>query len=156
MNRMLKLFSLLMTISILLAACGGSAKSEIPADASPDGKVVEYSLLTNMVDGQMAFFGVGGGIDGVKNPTLSANVGDLVKITLTSGDGVEHDVAFPDFNARSEHLAGKGSTVTMQFVPDRPGTFTYNCVVAGHKEAGMFGTFEVTGTALNDTASAPV
>jgi nitrite reductase (NO-forming) len=101
---------------------------------------------------------MGGGIDGVKNPTLSANVGDTVKITLVSGDGIEHDVAFPDFNAQSEHISGKGARTTLEFVPDRPGSFTYNCVVAGHKEAGMIGKFEVTGMALNDAShsSAPV
>jgi nitrite reductase (NO-forming) len=158
MKKMFKLFSLLMVLSILISACGGSAKSENTSGSGipGTGKVVEYSLLTNMIDGQMAFFGVGGGIEGVKNPALSANVGDTVKIKLTSGDGVEHDVAFPDFNAFSEHIAGKGATTTLEFVPDRPGKFTYNCVVAGHKEAGMVGTFEVTGTALKDaSASVP-
>ena len=154
MKKMFRLFSLLMAISILISACGGSAKTETSTGAPPSGKVVEYGLLTNMVDGQMAFFGVGGGIDGVKNPMLSANVGDTVKVTLTSGDGVEHDVSFPDFNAYSEHISGKGSSTTLEFVPDRPGKFTYNCVVAGHKEAGMLGMFEVTGTALNDASSA--
>jgi nitrite reductase (NO-forming) len=155
MNRFYRLFALLLTISVLISACGGSAKNETTSTSAglPEGRVVEYSLLTNMVDGHMAFFGVGGGIDGVMNPTLSANVGDTVKITLTSGDGVEHDVAFPDFNAFSEHISGKGSSTTLEFVPDRPGSFTYNCVIAGHKEAGMIGQFEVTGTALSDAGS---
>src|SRR5687768_6433668 len=107
MKRMFKLFSLLMVITVLISACGAGAKSETTSSsgAPVTGKVVEYSLLTNMIDGQMAFFGVGGAINGVKNPALSANVGDLVKVTLTSGDGVEHDVAFPDFNAQSEHIS---------------------------------------------------
>jgi nitrite reductase (NO-forming) len=152
-----KLFSLLMVLAVLIAACGGSPKGETTSasgsGAPSTGKVVEYSLLTNMIDGQMAFFGVGGGIDGVQNPTLSANVGDTVKVTLTSGDGVEHDVAFPDFNAFSEHISGKGSTTTLEFVPDKPGSFTYNCVVAGHKEAGMIGKFEVTGMAMDHSGS---
>lgn len=151
-----KLLSLLFAIVLLTAACGGTAKSESTSTTSGvpvTGKVVEYTLMTNMVDGQMAFFGVGGGIDGVKNPALSANVGDMVKVTLTSGDGIEHDVAFPDFNAFSEHISGKGASTTLEFVPDKPGSFTYNCVVAGHKEAGMIGTFEVTGTAASDAVS---
>jgi len=147
-----KLFSLLLMIAALISACGSASKSESTTNMT-EGKTVEYSLITDMIDGQMAFIGVGGGIDGVKDPTLSANVGDTVKVTLTSGDGVEHDVAFPDFNAKSEHLAGKGSTVTMQFVADKPGSFTYNCLVAGHKEAGMEGKFEVTGSAADSGAS---
>jgi nitrite reductase (NO-forming) len=160
MKNFYKLFVLFSAISVLLAACGGSARTENTSTSAglPEGKLVEYSLLSTMTDGQMAFIGVGGGIDGVKNPTLSANVGDIVRVTLTGGDAVEHDIAFPDFNAKSEHIAGKGSTSTFEFVPDKPGSFTYNCLLAGHKEAGMIGKFEVTGTALTDTtsSSAPV
>src|SRR5215203_2078819 len=130
-----KLFSLLIAIAVLLSACGGSSEN------TGNGRTVEYGLMTAMLDGQMAFVGMGGGIDGVKNPTLSANVGDTVKITLTAGDGVEHDVAFPDFNAQSKHIAGEGATDTFEFVADKPGSFTYNCLLAGHKEAGMVGKF---------------
>jgi nitrite reductase (NO-forming) len=102
----------------------------------------------------MTFIGVGGGIDGVRNPTLSASVGDTVRVTLTGGDAVEHDIAFPDFNAQSEHITGKGATSTFEFVADRPGTFMYSCLLAGHKEAGMIGKFEVTGSA--PAGAAPV
>lgn len=160
MKNLYKLFVLFSAISVLLSACGGSARTETSSSAPglPEGKLVEYSLLSTMLDGQMAFVGVGGGIDGVKNPTLSANVGDTVRVTLTGGDTVEHDVAFPDFNAQSDHIAGKGSTSTFEFVADKPGSFTYSCLLAGHKEAGMIGKFEVTGSAPSDTDSsaAPV
>jgi nitrite reductase (NO-forming) len=140
-----KLFGLLIAIAVLISACGSPAKSE--TTLTTEGKTVEYSLMSTMVDGQMTFLGVGGGIEGVHNPTLSANVGDTVRITLTGGDSVEHDVAFPDFNAQSEHITGKGVTSTFEFVADKPGSFHYNCLLAGHKEAGMIGNFEVTGSA---------
>lgn len=155
MKNSFKLFSLLMVVAVLLAACGSSPQSQTTSTSSglPEGKTVEYSLMSTMLDGQMAFVGVGGAIDGVKNPNLSANVGDTVQITITGGDAVEHDVAFPDFGAHSEHIAGKGSTSTFEFIPDKPGSFTYNCTLAGHKEAGMIGKFEVTGEALSNTTS---
>lgn len=153
----LKLFSLLIAFSVLASACSAAAKSESEskgaANDSATGRLVEYDLETAMLDGQMAFIGVGGGIDGVKNPTLSANVGDTVKITLTAGDSVEHDVAFPDFNAQSDHIAGEGKISSFEFVADKPGSFNYNCLLPGHKEAGMAGKFEVTGEA--PAASAP-
>jgi nitrite reductase (NO-forming) len=153
-----KLSSLLLLAAIvLLSACSGTASNTTSeSNVATTGKVVEYSLLSAMVDGQMAFIGVGGGIDGIHNPTLSASVGDVVKVTLTAGDGVEHDVAFPDFNAQSKHIAGKGATDTFEFVADKPGTFAYNCLLAGHKEAGMVGKFEVTGDAPSGAAGAPV
>ena len=111
-----------------------------------------------MTDGKMSFIGVGKGIDGVVNPTLSANVGDTVKVTLSSGEGVEHDITFPDFNATSEHVVGKGSSTTFEFKPDKGGSFSYYCIIAGHREAGMQGKFEVTGSAASDNVpvSAPV
>ncbi|HLO28773.1 MAG TPA: copper-containing nitrite reductase [Anaerolineales bacterium] len=155
MKNTFKFLSLLMLVTVLISACGSAkANTSASAQSSGTGKLVEYSLMSTMADGQMAFVGMGGGIDGVRNPTLSANVGDTVKITLTGGDSVEHDLAFPDFNAQSEHISGKGSTSTFEFVADKPGSFTYNCLIAGHKEAGMLGKFEVTGTAPLNAAPA--
>jgi len=154
-----KLFSLLMAVTVLIAACGSATKNG--TSLNPEGKTVEYSLKTGMTDGQMAFIGVGGGIDGVTDPTLSANVGDTLKINLTSGDGVEHNIAFPDFNAASDHVVGQGSSTTLSFLVDKGGSFPYNCVIAGHKEAGMEGKLDVTGQSLpvaasnNQTASSP-
>ncbi len=153
----IKLFSLLMALSVIISACSTAAQAGTASNSSiATGRVVEYGLETAMIDGQMAFIGMGGGIAGVKNPTLSANVGDTVKITLTASDTVEHDIAFPDFNAQSEHIAGAGKTSTFEFVADKPGIFPYNCLLPGHKEAGMAGKFEVTGEAASAPASQPV
>jgi nitrite reductase (NO-forming) len=145
-----KLLGLLLAVIVLATACSSAAKSESSA-----GNVVEYSLSTGMIDGQMAFVGVGGGIDGVTNPTLSAHVGDTVKLTLTSGEGVEHDITFPDFNATSEHVVGKGNSTTLTFTVDKGGSFKYYCVIAGHREAGMEGKFDVAGEAASAAPAAP-
>jgi hypothetical protein len=67
--------------ALILSACASAAQN------ASEGKVVEYALTTGMIDGRFTYIGVGGGIDGVSNPILSANVGDTVKITLTS-DGI--------------------------------------------------------------------
>jgi nitrite reductase (NO-forming) len=154
MKTSFKVFSLLIVIAVLISACGSATKANSETTLTTEGKTVEYSLMSTMIDGQMTFVGMGGGIVGVHNPTLIATVGDTVKITLTGGDSVEHDLAFPDFNAKSEHITGKGSTSTFEFVADKPGTFHYNCLIAGHKEAGMVGSFEVTGSAPLSSAPA--
>lgn len=52
MKKRFNLFSLLMAMAVLLSACGGSAQTEITSSNSATGKVVEYSLMTNMVDGK--------------------------------------------------------------------------------------------------------
>src|SRR5690348_6219912 len=123
-----KLFAIILIAAVILAACAAG-----PQDAS-EGKIVEYTLTTGMIDGKFVYIGVGGGIDGVSNPSLSASVGDTVKINLTSGDGIEHDISFPDFNAISEHVVGQGSTVTLSFRVDKGGDFDYFCTLPGHRE----------------------
>jgi nitrite reductase (NO-forming) len=153
MKYSIKLFCLLALITLLSSACAGSQANGQQAGI-PDGKIVKYSLTTALANGKMIYIGVGGGIDGVENPILSANVGDLVEITLSSRDGTEHDISFPDFNATSEHVVGKGSKTTLSFTVDKGGSFTYYCTLPGHRQAGMEGKFEVTGQALAE-ASAP-
>ena len=138
-----RFFAIILIAAVILAACAG------PQNAS-EGKIVEYALTTGMIDGKFVYIGVGGGIDGATNPTLSANVGDTVNITLTSGDGIEHDISFPDFNATSEHVVGQGSTVTLSFRVDKGGDFDYFCTLPGHREAGMEGKFSVTGGSVSE------
>jgi nitrite reductase (NO-forming) len=143
-----KVLSLLIAVTFLVSACSGAAKNETANTVSAEGKVVEYALTTAMSNGKMVFVGGGGGIDGVENPVLSAHTGDTVKVTLSSGDGVEHDISFPDFNAMSEHVVGKGSSTTLSFVVDKGGAFAYFCTLPGHREAGMEGKFNVAGESL--------
>ncbi len=109
---------------------------------------IEYTLRTIM--GQqppMAFIGVGGSIDGLINPELKAEVGDTVRLTLINGDPVAHDLAVPDFGVKTPQLLKVDETATLEFVVDRPGSFTYLCDIPGHKEVGMIGQLTITGEA---------
>jgi nitrite reductase (NO-forming) len=155
MKNSYKLFSLLALFVMLVSACAGS-QAQAEQGGAASGKVVEYTLTSALVDGMMVYIGVGGGIEGVHNPTLSANTGDTVKITLTSGDGTEHDISFPDFNASSKHVVGKGSSTTLSFIPDKGGTFSYFCTLPGHLQAGMEGKIEIAGESLASAAAQPV
>ncbi len=145
MHRTFKIFTIILMAALLLSACASAAQN------ASEGKVVEYALTTGMIDGRFTYIGVGGGIDGVSNPVLSANVGDTVKITITS-DGIEHDISFPDFNATSEHVVGQGSSTTLSFTVDKGGEFAYFCTIPGHREGGMEGKFSVAGGAVANSA----
>lgn len=140
-----KILAIIFMTALILSGCASAAQN------AGEGKVVEYTLTSGMIDGKFTYIGVGGGIDGVSNPVLSANVGDTVKITLTS-DGIEHDISFPDFNATSEHVVGQGSSTTLSFTVDKGGEFVYFCTLPGHREAGMEGKFSVAGGSVSDTA----
>jgi nitrite reductase (NO-forming) len=114
----------------------------------PDAK---YTLRTGIADGKMVYIGVGGSIDGKVNPILSAVAGQAVQVTLINGEGAEHDVVFPDQDARSPRVIGKGASTTIAFRADKAGDYVYYCDVPGHRLAGMEGQFLVTATAAPQT-----
>jgi nitrite reductase (NO-forming) len=78
------------------------------------------------------------------NPVLSAAEGQVVQVTIINGEGAEHDITFPDQNARSPRVTGKGASTTIAFLAGKSGDFLYFCTVPGHQLAGMEGKFVVT------------
>jgi len=119
--------------------------------AESTGATVDYTLESALADGKMVFVGKGGDIDGKINPDLAANAGDTIKVTLISGEGAAHNVAFDGFNARSEDVVGKGNSVVLEFTADQEGTFAYYCDIPGHRQAGMEGKF-IVGSGAATTA----
>ncbi|HSO12503.1 MAG TPA: copper-containing nitrite reductase [Anaerolineales bacterium] len=112
-----------------------------PAAVEPTGPVVEYTLESNIVDGKMVFIGKGGGIDGQVNPALKADIGNMVKVTLFSGDGAGHNFYLDEFGAKSADVSGLGNSISVEFIVDKDGTFSYYCNIPGHRQAGMEGKF---------------
>jgi nitrite reductase (NO-forming) len=107
----------------------------------PDAR---FTLRSGIADGRMAYVGEGGEIDGKVNPVLSAVEGQVVQLTLINGEGAEHDIVFPDQNASSPRVTGKGASTTIAFRAEKSGDFVYFCSVPGHRLAGMQGQFLVT------------
>jgi nitrite reductase (NO-forming) len=105
---------------------------------------VRYTLRSGIAEGRMVYLGVGGAIEGQVNPVLSAAEGQVVQITLVNGEGAEHDIVFPDQDAKSPRIVGRGSSTTIAFRATRAGDFIYLCSVPGHQLAGMEGKFLVT------------
>src|SRR4029453_4086591 len=106
---------------------------------------VRYRLRTELAEGKMAFVGVGGAIEGVVNPTLRVNEGDVVQVSLVNNDGIEHDVAFPEFKAGTDRVNRKGASSVTVFRADQAGEFAYFCSLPGHRQAGMEGKIMVGG-----------
>ena len=103
-----------------------------------------YTLRSGIPEGRMVYVGVGGSIDGKVNPILTAAEGQVVQLTLINGEGAEHDIVFPDQNAKSPRVTGKGASTTIAFRAAKAGDFIYFCSVPGHQLAGMQGQFIVT------------
>ncbi|MGH6952631.1 MAG: copper-containing nitrite reductase [Alphaproteobacteria bacterium] len=117
-----------------------SPRSQSEVTYVPD---VSFTLLTGVAQGKMVFIGKGGAIDGVVNPTLAVRAEAVVQVTLINGEGAEHDVALPDFKAKSDKVVSPGASSTIVFRVGKEGTFEYFCTIAGHREAGMVGKLVV-------------
>jgi len=124
------------------AAAPKVSKQSPAADYTP---TVRVRLRTELAEGKMAFVGVGGDIEGVVNPTLRVAEGDVVQVSLVNGDGVEHDVVFPEFNAATDRVARKGASSVTVFRATQGGDFAYFCSLPGHRQAGMEGKIVVGG-----------
>ena len=61
------------------------SKKSPAAEYTPN---VRYRLRTELAEGKMAFVGLGGDIEGVVNPTLRVNDGDVVQVSLINNDGI--------------------------------------------------------------------
>jgi nitrite reductase (NO-forming) len=135
-------------IALLLPGCAAQVAGARQGDpVQPDtGTVdVEITLQTGMMDGRMAFIGVGGEIDGMINPDLHIKPGDTVRLVLLNGDGMQHDLALPDLNAHIPPFTGMGESgeTVFEVAEDQAGAYPYFCTVLGHRQAGMEGTLIV-------------
>ncbi len=113
--------------------------------------LIQYTLRTNIGHEGMTFVGVGGAIDGLINPNLTAQPGDIVEITLVNGDGAEHDLMLPDLNVMTEHVTGLEAQTVVTFPVDQAGVYAYFCSLPGHRQAGMEGKF-IVGAAAAEIA----
>jgi nitrite reductase (NO-forming) len=136
---------LFVSAPLIGASAVGKSAANKPAAAQPaatQGTVHKIVMKTGVQNGKMVY------IDnkGVVNPTLKGKVGDTVEITLTSGEGAQHDIVI-DGVVKSPMFDGKSKPITVSFKLTQPGQFTYYCSVPGHREIGMVGLLEVTGPA---------
>jgi len=127
----------------------GKAVATQPA-ATAKQTVHSIVLTTGMAGGKMVYMDQKGTV----NPVLRGNVGDTVEITITSGEGAQHDIVFEGLNIKSAMFDGKSPPTKLSFKLMQAGKFTYFCSVPGHRQIGMEGVLEVTGPA-SAAAAAP-
>jgi len=152
-------FSLLVLLTLGLGACTGNRNTPAPtgdpvdtqAQATADvGVDVSYTLETSTGAHGLVFMGIGGDIEGVVNPTLTAQPGDTIEITVINGDGMLHDLTIDEFGVTTGEMTEKGLQKTVRFIVGDAGSFVYYCAIPGHRQAGMFGNLVV-----GDVAAAP-
>ena len=90
--------------------------------------------------------------DGSRNPVLRANKGDMVRITITDGELMTHDIALEKLGLKSPAVQEKGMRASITFKAQQ--SDTYFCTVPGHRAAGMVGRFEVVEGVISDATIA--
>lgn len=115
--------------------------SSPPVTVAPAVAEIEFTLRTQYEAGRMLYVGVGGDIDGIVSPDLVVPPGALVHVTLVNGDGILHDLFFPDFAAQSAAIGGKKQSAEVAFTvsAEQRGSYVYYCTFPGHREAGQEG-----------------
>lgn len=144
MNKFRLLFLFLAAV-LLLPKTHSTAQTPKPKTAPETAKVDrEYALEATM----LGYFAKDGG----RNPTLKANRGDRVRITITNGELMTHDIALEKLGLKSKTILEKGMSTSLTFTAEK--SDTYFCSVPGHRAAGMVGNFEVVEGALSEATVA--
>jgi putative membrane-bound dehydrogenase-like protein len=126
----------LQLVTALFLVALGHAEVSTQSSSSPGERT--YTLEATM----LGFRGVGGDIDGVKNPTLTALTGQTVRITIVNGELMLHDIALEKMQVKSAQILDRGVSTSITFVAKA--SDTYYCTVPGHRQAGMEGRLEVS------------
>ncbi len=131
----LLLLALPLTLSRARAGSPGAGQSQAAAGPAVDR---EYTLESSM----LGYRGVGGDIDGVRNPTLWARTGETVRINLINAELMVHDIALEALNVKSPQILDKAARTNVVFKATK--NDTYFCSVPGHRLAGMEGRLDVS------------
>lgn len=119
-----------------------------PAAATKSDLVRRIAVSTGMVDGKMVFLDA----SGKPLTRLNGAVGETLELTIKSGEGAEHDFQIPDLGVHSKHFNATSGPVKVIVKLAQPGRFTFLCSIPGHRQIGMEGVLEVTGTAAPGVA----
>ncbi len=105
-----------------------------PADSSsPSGIMEEGTVKEITVEGFEFKFAPA---------TLTFKKGETVKLTLKNTGKMPHDFVIDELGVKTKVING-GETDTIEFTPDKTGSFEYYCSVGKHREMGMKGTATV-------------
>ncbi len=144
-----------LALAAALALAAGWVSSPFPGTPGAQG---QSSTTINVIGGEINAtlygFALAGQSLSSPGPTIVVRLGDTVTINFTNVGGnvsLPHTfnivdssgyIAFPDVGTPDNPInAGQSGSAT--FTADKAGNFTYVCLVPGHKQLGMWGTFVV-------------
>ncbi len=143
--KLIRLGLLFLFFAVILAACGGSQP--------PSTR--EYILTTGMDGEKFVFLGVGDNINGQSNPTLTANPGETITITLINGGYARQQLAIKDVRAKTDVVSEKGQIASVSFtLPSHLNEIEYYDPLDNNAELGMKGKIAIDGQSKPATSQA--
>ncbi|MGK6350951.1 PVC-type heme-binding CxxCH protein [Parapedobacter sp. DT-150] len=121
----------LFLFATVVVACTGDSDS---ADSNQIDR--EYVLNAKMI----GYTGIGGDIDGQRNPLLRAKKGERVKVSLVNGELMAHDITLEKLGIKSETMLEEGDTTSIVFTATEDDS--YFCSLPGHQQV-MRGQFKI-------------
>ncbi len=123
-----ELFLTMKRLLLLIGVCVCMGCSQFGKKEEANGQQVdrEYVLDAKIV----GFVGVGGNIDGMRNPTLKVKRGERVKINIVNGELMAHDIVLEKLDIRSEPILEVGDTTSVYFIANDDDI--YFCSIPGH------------------------
>src|SRR3546814_73393 len=128
----------LLFVALLITTCFQGCVNQQNKEAEADAKKIdrEYVLNSKMT----GYTGVGGDINGIRNPVLRAKKGERVKITLINGELMAHDIVMEALDLRSEPVVEEGDTAVIVF--EALENDVYFCSIPGQRQM-MNGRLEI-------------
>ncbi|QQG47363.1 MAG: cupredoxin domain-containing protein [Candidatus Woesebacteria bacterium] len=109
-------------------AASSTVSSSQEASSSPSVAGESNSVSQISIRGGSFYF---------KPDEIRVKVGTKVSILFTNDEGT-HDFVIDEFKVKSETIKG-GVTTTVEFTPDKTGTFEFYCSIGNHRQMGMKG-----------------
>ncbi|MBX3238292.1 MAG: hypothetical protein KIT80_05865 [Chitinophagaceae bacterium] len=108
-----------------------------PASSDETNKIDREYVLDSKMTG---YTGVGGDIDGLRNPVLRAKKGERVRVLLVNGELMSHDIVFEKSGVKSIPIVQKGDTTSVVIEANEDDI--YFCSIPGHRQV-MNGRLEI-------------
>ena len=141
-------FAVVLALSLFGPASSHAQEAEPPAPSREVDR--EYKLESSI----LGYRGIGGEIDGVRNPLLQAKKGETVRITIVNAEVMPHDVAMERHGVKSAEVLDVGDRASVTFTAEE--SDLYYCTIPGHRAAGMEGRFQLVEEADAPVAGLPV
>ena len=116
-----------------------TTQTETTVTEEPTATATESATGENVVAKAIS---VEGGEFYFKPNQIKVKKGEKVTVTFTNAGKMTHNFFVDEFNVASQTING-GKTTTVEFTPDKAGTFEFYCGVGSHRQMGMKGSLIV-------------